>query len=366
VTAPATGSPDPAWLRARWWDLSCLAFCWVPFYVWLVFGLGLDGWDGLASGGLRDAFMLAVLVALGFTYIHRHYTFILVYGDRETFQRRARDFLVAPVLTLALVAFVFSLRRVRLGIGVSPWLVLLTITGLWNVWHTIMQRHGILRAYAGRARGGLEARAHGRRDLWLVWSAVGLVAVVLLMYRQSTFSGHPTGDALVAAVQPFASGAVGLSALALVGGLFGVHLGRWLEYERAARLTRAERVPRLSFLLSTGVLLLVFIVHGPIVGYLCFGVAHALEYVAFVHHFSEKKYVGREGGLAGLLKRPVASSLILGGTLIGIYLLLLDHRRSEPYVVYYTATTVLHFLFDGWIWKMRRPEVARPLGVAMA
>ena len=69
------------WLRAAWWDLTCLAFCWVPFYLWLVLGLGFSGWEGLGSRAMREAFFTAVLVTLAFTYIHRHYTFILVYGD---------------------------------------------------------------------------------------------------------------------------------------------------------------------------------------------------------------------------------------------------------------------------------------------
>ena len=38
------------WLRSWRWDLSCLAFCWLPFYFWVVFGLGLgqDAFGGPA------------------------------------------------------------------------------------------------------------------------------------------------------------------------------------------------------------------------------------------------------------------------------------------------------------------------------
>ena len=31
------------------------------------------------------------------------------------------------------------------------------------------------------------------------------------------------------------------------------------------------------------------------------------------------------------------------------------------FVVYYKATSALHFFYDGLIWKMRRPEVRAPL-----
>ena len=31
------------------------------------------------------------------------------------------------------------------------------------------------------------------------------------------------------------------------------------------------------------------------------------------------------------------------------------------FVVYYKATSALHFFYDGLIWKMRRPEVRAPI-----
>jgi hypothetical protein len=40
-----------------------------------------------------------------------------------------------------------------------------------------------------------------------------------------------------------------------------------------------------------------------------------------------------------------------------------DYRATLFFPVYYSATSLLHFLYDGWIWKVRRPEVARPLGI---
>ena len=41
-----------------------------------------------------------------------------------------------------------------------------------------------------------------------------------------------------------------------------------------------ERVARLSFWASTFALMGTFVVWGPIVGYLAFGTAHAIEYIA--------------------------------------------------------------------------------------
>ena len=123
-TAPAR------WLRNPLWDLCLLAFCWVPFYLWVVFGLGLGrdtfGLPELDHRSQRAAMLTATLVALGTTYVHRHYTFFVVYGDGHTFRRHARGFLIAPLL---IFAFVGAGRYIEGDVfGLRPWLlVLLTL-----------------------------------------------------------------------------------------------------------------------------------------------------------------------------------------------------------------------------------------------
>ncbi len=354
--------PPPArprgWLRSPAWDLTLLAFCWLPFYLWAAFGPGLDGsWS--ARAGSHDALAWATSVALAITYVHRHYTFLLVYGDGETFRRRARDFVLAPLLVFLLV----GLCR---GTGGTTWKLLLIAVGAWNVWHTLMQRFGILRIYAGKAGRGLEAPAHGRRDLALLWSSAVLVAWITLLLRAETFAGQANARQLLRIVRPLISGTGAWTVLVvLVVGWLAVLL-YWLRHELRAALSRRERLPRWSFFASTLLLLAVFVVHGPIVGYLCFGVAHALEYVAFVHHFGQQRFTqsGAVGLTASLLRRPLLAAPLLIGGLLTAFILLRDHRGADFYLVYYMGTSLLHFLFDGWIWKVRRPEVRRPLGVA--
>ncbi|HLT36861.1 MAG TPA: hypothetical protein VK034_11255 [Enhygromyxa sp.] len=339
--------------------------------------LGLDGnWSqgGLDGVGTEPGLGLALLVALGISYVHRHYTFLLVYGDRETYRQRLRAYSLLPAalfVGLALVLrFLGELRVTLFGQSLRPWMLVLIVTGSWNVWHTIMQRHGISRVYAGKAGGGLEDRAHGRRDLWLLWSLVALAAVLTLSFRGSTFAGIGNARKLLAVAGPLIHGWPGWSVLALTCTVAAVSVTRWLAAERAANLTGRERLPRLNFVLSTLALLAVFVAHGPVVGYLCFGVAHGLEYVFFFHVFGHRKFAARpaaERGLAAkLLARPLVSGPSIAVALAGLFFVLIDHRDSEAYLVYYTATSLLHFLYDGWIWKVRKPEVAKPLGLPIA
>ena len=360
------------WLVGPWFDSLCVAWAWVPFYVFVVFGLGLDGeWSlhGRDGNGTEPGLGLALLVALGISYVHRHYTFLLVYGDRETYRQRLRAYTLVPALLFVALAVILRVQgdaRLELfGLSLAPWMLVLVVTGGWNIWHTIMQRHGLTRIYAGKAGGGLEARAHGRRDLWLLWSAVALTAALTLRFRGSTFAGIGNARKLLATLEPLTHGWLGNGVVALVTGLFGWAAWRWWTAERAA--TPSPRIPRASFMLSTLALLAVFVVHGPITGYLCFGVAHALEYVSFFHVFGRAKFAKREqqvGPAAWLLARPLWSGPLFALALAGLFLLLVDRRDSEAYLVYYTATSLLHFLYDGWIWKVRKPEVAKPLGLA--
>lgn len=359
----ASANVRSTWLRSAWWDLCCLGFCWVPFYAWAVFGLGLDGrWGSKVSPALATA----TVAALAMTYVHRHYTFLLVYGDQGTFSRRARDFIVAPIVAFGVVGAMRGLRHLSIVPGVSPWLVVLVIVGGWNIWHTLMQRYGILRIYAGRARGGLERPEHGRRDFALLWVCALLIAALVLVFRADSFAGHVNSRRVLAIVAPLLQGPAPSILLALVGGLALAVAVRWVKHERAASIPWADRRPRLLFLASTLALFAVFVVHGPIVGYLCFGVAHSLEYIAFVHHFGQRKFAGdpaRSGLVARWMRRPWIFAPLISGALLALFVILADHRRSDAYLVYYIGTSLLHFLFDGWIWKVRTPAVGRHLGV---
>lgn len=369
-----SGSPPGTWLRGPVFDSLGLAWCWVPFYLWVVFGLGLGregwGWDALTRSEGRAALASATVVALGITYVHRHYTFILVYGDRETFDRRARAFIVAPIAVIALVSLGRALDGTPLGrIGPTPidtWLAILTVTGLWNVWHTIQQRYGILRVYAGRAGAGLQRPEHARRDRGLLWASVTLVALCLVFLRPETFAGHGNARRVLRTLGPFREHPLTLMAAAVVGIVAVVVLAWWGTHELRADMAGSRRIPRTSFVASTLGLFAVFVVHGPIVGYLCFGTAHAIEYVFFLHHFGHAKFTRRpdvHGPVATALRHPWRWAPLISGALLLLYVALLEQRRTEIYLIYYTSTSLLHFLFDGWIWKVRRPEVARPLGV---
>jgi len=359
------------WIRNPVWDLSLLALPWVPLYFWFVFGLHLDAGGGEVAvfGRHFDALALAALVVLAITFVHRHYTFVLVYGDAPTFTENARSYVITPIVLFAILLAARSGADVTLVGGVSAWDVALAISGTWNVWHTVQQRYGIFRVYAGKAGGGLESRVQARRDQSLMWSLVIAIALAMLLFRRITFLGHDIARHTLLMAMPILDAPWFTPIAITLGVAVALVIAVWTWHEIRAPLTFAQRVPRLTFLGSTLLLFCVFLVHGPIVGYLCFGSAHALEYLAFVHHFGERKFAGRPDArspAALLLRRPLVMAPVLAGSLVAAYALLQSVSGTDLYLAYYIGSSMLHFLYDGWIWKVRKPAVAAPLGARTA
>jgi hypothetical protein len=354
------------WLQSAPYDLV-LAWGWVPFYLWIC-TTPLVGSPDAAEW--RPAFKLAALVALAVNFVHRHFVYFLFFGDEAQRKRHPRALWLAPLVALVVVA---SARTGKELGARSAWDLVLFALGAWNVWHVLLQRHGLARAYAARAGGGLEERAHGRRDLALAFSLTALTAAAVVLLRQDTFAG-PARRAW-AAIPFLAEHADRQRALFVVVALVAAALvASWSRHERAAA-TRTSRLPRLSLWGSTAALLLVFVLHGPVVGYIVFGFAHSLEYILFVHMYSRRRLLGARGGAAALPPKLPGGVRALGQPLLlvlvsaGLLVAFAGARQvwSVPlFVVYYTTTSFLHYFYDGIVWKMRRPEVRAPIVSAPA
>lgn len=340
--------PTP-WLRGPLWDTALIAFPWVPICAWLLFGLGFA--SGTAPIASRPEFRVALTAILALTFLHRQYVFLLVYGDRRTFALRPRAFVVVPCV-LAAIGLMVLVGRAR-----WPFLlpILLASVGAWNVWHTLMQRYGLLRVYAARAGGKATSPARARLDRAVLWATVALV-VTSLVARPALLLDHPTTVRIITLTAPLWDGPAARIALAVALVTWLALASTWL---RAELRSTGPRAPRLVFMGSTIALFAVFVVGGPVLGYLTFGAAHALEYVAFVHHTATKKYQAGGAPIASVFRTPaLAFGLML---LVPAIYATLDGRGITAlagYVVYEATTAIAHFVFDGWVWKVRSPSVA--------
>ncbi len=190
---------------------------------------------------------------------------------------------------------------------------------------------------------------------------MAVTACAATLWQARSLEGVPQAIRLLAIVRPLMAGPTMGVALAVALVVWALAMRRCWRIERAA--TPTARWPRWIFAVSTLALLAIFVVHGPVVGYLVFGVAHSIEYLAFVHQFGEKKYRGVTGSVAALLLGSMRRAPVVLAPLLLGYVFLYRHRFALAYVTYYATTSVLHYLYDGWIWRLRQPRVMQPLEV---
>jgi heme/copper-type cytochrome/quinol oxidase subunit 4 len=350
VSDPATSRRASAWLANAPTDVV-MGFGWLPFYAWL---LTTPVAGPVAEAAFLPALKRAAVVALSVNFVHRHFVYFLFFGDEQQRALHPQALWLAPLVVIALVVP----TRLWWPLGFSA---VFGAFAAWNVWHTLMQRHGITRAYAVKGGGGLDERAHGRRDVRTLWALVVCTATYALVFQQHTFYGRAQPalmriHTLVVQEHPVIAyvllGASGLVAAAMVFA--------WGRAEARAR-PRAARAPRLLFWASTVCLLGVFIVHGPVIGFLVFGVAHSLEYILFVYLFSRRRLARGETAPSA---RTFGNAIPLVTVSTILFLLFVAARQvwtAPLFVIYYTTTSGLHYFYDGLIWKMRRPEVRAPI-----
>ena len=343
-----TAAPASPWLANAPIDML-MAFGWLPFYAWL---LTTPVVGDVADAAFTPSFERAVVIALGASFIHRHFVYVLFFGDEEQRARHPRALWMAPLVAAAVVlpARLWSLSVFEVMIGVLA---------AWNIWHTLLQRHGIARAYAVKGGGGLDERAHGRRDL-LMWLALAAcTAAVVIVFRQSTF-GWPAQRALALVHVVQDRRWISWALLATTGLAAAVTVAAWARAEAQAS-PRVGRAPRLVFWASSLCLLGVFVLHGPVVGYLVFGFAHAIEYILFVYLFSHRRIARGETVISVRALGSAAPLMMLSAILLAAFVAARQVWTLPLFAAYYTATSGLHFFYDGLIWKMRRPEVRAPI-----
>jgi hypothetical protein len=341
-----TVTDNSPWLRNAVYDLCFFVFPWVPFLLLVVFGLEWHGDFGLAQN--RDNFKLIVSFLFSLNFAHRNYTYVVTYSDKNVFRTRKTLFMLSPLLVFTSIFAVYYFRH--------PVFVQLLVTclALWNLWHNIMQRYGLLRGYAHRIKQGLEQRQHARLDLALLWGMVLFtIALGALLYLPMARS-YRLAQSTVNALAPFFV-AYPFPIAVTFGLLLAVLCTWWLYAECQAAVLFKQCLPRYLFWLSN-VSLLTLCLLNPILGIFAFGFSHSVEYFAYVHAVQKNKVHKQQyqGAVGRFFWHHIFFSASL---LIGLQILLYYHIVDEIFkkdillTTFLTGTAVMHFFYDGIIWK---------------
>ncbi|MBL8896777.1 MAG: tetratricopeptide repeat protein [Planctomycetes bacterium] len=343
---PGVGISSP-WIARPGWDLSLVLL--TPL---LALPLLLIWRERRGDFAVHEAVM--AFGALG----HHFPGMLRAYGDRALFARFRTRFLLAP-LFLALVCAGFQLAGLH-GLAV--------IALGWGIWHGWMQTFGFARIYDAKRRS--YARTTARIDFALC--AAWFLAPVVLSSQRSL----QVLEALAASGLPLPSAAA-IDALRS-GAWFALASTALLYVAWSWRETRAGRAPsalKHVLLVSTFALWWIStnLVPSLIFGLALFEICHDVQYLAIVWAFNRRR--AESAPACG----PVTRFLFRGGALgAGLYLGLVlgygalgplakqvgDAEMRQALAGLVLASQLLHFYFDGFLWKVREAPTREALGVS--
>ena len=306
-----------------------------------------------ARVGVED---LALIVA-SFGAVGHHVPGLLrAYGDRELFQRFKARFVVAPLFLVAVCLFCVSLEFRGLTL----------MAYAWGVWHGLAQTYGFLRIYDAKVQS--QATLTCRLDLAMcvVWF-IGLVLLSPVRLRRVLEMFYESGGPIVPAA--WLSGARAVAEVALVGVTlaFLVHLlVGWRRGQRQSPLKLLTMLTTFGFWWYSNIA-----VSNLLLGILLFELFHDVQYLSIVWVFNRNRALkGALSGLTRFLFRPRAA--LIGGYvgLVFAYGALSYAANGLPsappknvLLGVFVASTLLHFYYDGFIWKVREKATRQSLGL---
>lgn len=274
---------------------------------------------------------------------HRWITLFLVAADRDRREGMGRLFLGIAIAAAGVVNGVWM--------ATGSLTCLLLIDYVWNSWHFASQHQGVLRMYAKKAGGGPEWLERHALRAFIVYTLLRTAGWTTgWLEAESQLKGWlNTADLVLLAVP----GAV------LVVNLIGVHRGR---------------VGKLCYLASLLVLysaLLLCLRNDWRTGVFALTAAsstfHAVEYLAVVSHYAKRREaVGSDGLFRRVAKQWltvfVVYLVVLG--LVGVWAGEGGGSVMRVWLAVNTWAAFLHYTYDGFIWKLRKPATAQALGVS--
>src|SRR6201993_1646006 len=347
-TVPAVQVAAPRktlWILNSWRDV--ILYVGTPLFLLPMFLLAQARWSA------QDIYLfVGAFGAMG----HHLPGMIRAYGDRALFRRFRWRFIFAPIflLSVCIPFYWWDLKGILL------------IVFFWGVWHGMMQTYGFCRIYDAKA--GSFAALTRRLDFAIC--ATWFAAAVLLSPERMA----DTLEMYYASGGPFIppwllhnAQQIVLTIAIAVGVLFLFNFSRmWAEGKRPNPVKLALLATTIAFwwYCNNGVT-------NILAGIALFEVFHDVQYLSLVWIYNRSR-VEKDRSISGFMRFVFRRS----GSLIGLYIGLVFAYGSLGYfketeietikrfltgVV--AASGLLHFYYDGFIWKVREKSTREHLGI---
>ena len=343
--APVSAKASP-WILDRWRDL--VLFVGTPVLLIPIFTAAQARWSA------QDIFLfVGAFGAMG----HHLPGMIRAYGDRALFDRFKIRFVVAPLAILAVCIWssIYDIQAVQL------------VAMAWGIWHGMMQTYGFCRIYDAKASARAATRARVDLALCFAWfSAAVLLSpmrfrTLLELYYES--GGPVVASAAVAAIRTTVVVALGVVTV--------VFLWRQWSDWRGARGASPVKIT----LLVSSIAFWWYCNNGVqniLVGIALFEVFHDVQYLAIVWIYNRTR-VERDKTIGGFMRFVFRRSGALIGVYVGLVLAygaigLTQSAVTAEWIRHgligvVTASALLHFYYDGFIWKVRETQTRAMLGI---
>lgn len=326
---------------------------------------------------------------------HHMPTFIRIYGDRDLLRRFRWSLLLGPVVPLSLAMCVVSYVVIG-GYDMTNIFYLMLILILWDPWHFLRQHYGFMRIYDSENRVRREVSARMDFLICATWFAYIMVATLdwlpNLLYDTYRLHGFPL-------LFLFDNGAYDVVqrlsfAVALAGTV--TYLGYLVWCRAHGHFVSPAKL--MLLIITFGVMYATYVPNQLIIrlipdwnfalGFAVLGMVHSTQYMAIVWKYnrglSAREGAARSGIFRELFGRGgwnVATTYVVVCLIYGVLLGFPPPKSfgTQPGVDSVHAgarwltgvlfalgftSTLLHYYYDGFIWKIRHKENQQFLGIA--
>lgn len=344
MSAPAKRS---LWILNSWRDLAL--YVGTPLLLVPLFAVAQSRWTG------QDIYLfVAAMGSMG----HHLPGMIRAYGDRALFERFRWRFVFAPIFLLGtcIAFYVWDLNAIFL------------VVFFWGVWHGMMQTYGFCRIYDAKA-GSFATRT---RKLDFAVCGTWFATAILFSPDRMTTTLHifySSGGPYIPRWAIVSTQYLVLGLTVIATALFLINLVQnWRHGERPNPVKLALLITTFSFWWYCN-----DVVTNILAGIALFEVFHDVQYLSLVWLYNRNR-VEKDNTIGGFMRFVFRRS----GALIGLYVALVLVYGSFGYATsflgasgvkralmgFVAASGLLHFYYDGFIWKVRERSTRESLGLA--
>ena len=288
------------------------------------------------------------------------------YGDRDLFQRFKMRFILGPIVLLGTcTAFGF----------VDPSMYAITVIAYgWGLWHGLMQVFGFLRIYDAKVKSFSTVTA--RLDMWMciAWFGFGILFSSSRMHFLLEAFYYAGGPQIASSWIDNARVVWGTAVVLITLSFLVNAIYRW-------RIGTPAH-PMKYFTLVTSISFWIYVcmgVHNLLVGIMMFEIFHDVQYLSIVWMFNRKRaqtqpdHVGRF--TRWLFGQAQSRAILYVGLVMAygcLYFIEMGLSKWNPVSLtdntpvwggILAASGLLHFYYDGFIWKVKEKPTRKLLGL---